>query len=87
MLRSLVMHIEQVATSPSEKKSLMGDLTSIKAAYYNLWGNRCSRIKFDEDAIAMAKNTEYGLSSAVFTQYLQKKFATAYQLESGQASY
>ncbi|ESZ93633.1 hypothetical protein SBOR_5982 [Sclerotinia borealis F-4128] len=40
-------------------------------------------VKSDEEAIAMANDTEYGLSAAVFTQDLRKGFAIAKQLESG----
>ncbi|QSZ29875.1 hypothetical protein DSL72_004393 [Monilinia vaccinii-corymbosi] len=37
----------------------------------------------DEEAIAMANDTEYGLSTAVFTKDLRRGFAIAKQLESG----
>lgn len=39
--------------------------------------------KSDEEAIAIANNTEYGLAAAVFTQDLRKGFSIAKQLESG----
>lgn len=39
--------------------------------------------KSDEEAIAMANDTEFGLAAAVFTQDLRKGFAIAKQLESG----
>lgn len=39
--------------------------------------------KSDEEAIAIANNTEFGLVAAVFTQNLRKGFAIAKQLEAG----
>lgn len=41
------------------------------------------RVKDTEAAIAVANDTEYGLSSAVFTQDIQRAFAVANRLQSG----
>ena len=41
------------------------------------------RVKGDEEAIRVANDTEYGLSSAVFSQNIQRAMAVARRIESG----